>query len=539
MTSGDSVQANNGTLTALDNSVITATAERGTLKTIAGLSSGEMFTFGGATYTQTEVGLMRGGNSICEKLGTSSIKVSDLSSGTFVKVLAVDNEYLDLTSVNTNANVYNDAEKPAVKYAELTVKGTTFTLNDSGSASSAIETVGISNSTILNIDFTTNVSTSGIVTVNDNKYTAVGDIVISAVEDDSSLYGGTVSLTNNESVKGSNGTLTVVNGTVSATASKGILTTIDGLAADESFTFGGSTYTQTAAGLTTGGIIREDLKTSTIRIADLSAATWENYVQTDSDDVLTLSKVTVETANVYNSAMSSPRLATVSMSSATYTLTDNADNDSDIKSVKLDANKTLTVDFVTYVTGAKNSSVTVNGAAYTGATAFTIDTTADDSELYEGTVSIGENATVTANDITINGVSGTITATALSGTWTQLGSLDSGDEFIINGKTYQIKGTDSLIQIVSGEGDKLYTEYIVGGTVDYSKLIDSNFCETYELDENSVLDLTAKPLNTDPTIVVGHSAPNIRVADLIYSASAGYKLSSRSDGDITKLAGIK
>ncbi|MBO4779702.1 MAG: hypothetical protein J5497_03595, partial [Selenomonadaceae bacterium] len=520
LASDDSVKASNGTLTVIGGS-LSATAALGSLTTIDGLDPGESFEFGGKSYVQSTAGLMLG-STICEGLSGTSININGLTTGKFVNVLAPVDGELDIRTVTSNANIYDDATNPTTRLAALTINGTRYTLKDNGSASSAIDTVDIKTGSTLTIDFAAQVEAPiGTVTVNGRSYVGTTALTVDATTSSSTLNEGTITLNATSTATNSataDKALKAVSGSITATASKGAWTELGDLANDESFTLDGTTYTQKGMGLTKGGTsICEDLAGTTIFIDALNSATWTNYVTTNSGGVLELSNVTNSPANVYNNAVTS-RLGTVTKSDNVYTL-----------------------DYAGQVSSVAGT-VTVNGKTYAGSTALTIATTAStstkDSTLYAGTVSIASGNSVTADEtITVN--SGTLTATASGGKWTTLDGLSNGTTFTIDGTTYQVSGTDTLVELVDGTLAKLYTNYISNGTIAYSELTASNFYAIYELDANNVLDVTEKTLSTEQTIVVGHSAPTTRVAELNYSTANGYTLSARDDGNTTNFKGVK
>ncbi|MBR2733810.1 MAG: hypothetical protein IKD80_06135, partial [Selenomonadaceae bacterium] len=306
LASGYSVASTNDDTVKTDNGTINVTAALGKVTQFSELDTGDSFSFGGKSYVQADMGLMLG-DQICESLN-GSFTAANLNNGKFVDILTPVDSGLDLSTITADANIYDDADSPAVKYAALTVSrdNTRYTLTDSGSASTAIETVDITAGKILTVDFSTMVNApTGTVTVNGDRYNAAGSIVLSAVKNDSTLYDGIVTLdkTNPTASATYNGALTVSNASISATATLGYFTAISGLSTGESFTFDGTTYTQTDIGLRNGSFVAEALSGSEIALDDLETVTWNNFLTVGSDGVLTLADVTTDDANVYNYAV--------------------------------------------------------------------------------------------------------------------------------------------------------------------------------------------------------------------------------------------
>lgn len=372
----------NGSVTATDDSItgtgITATATDGKFTELGSLETGDQFTYAGKTYTQTPLGLMTG-TTLAENLNGSTLELSQLDSAKWSNLVALTDGALNLADVTADSIVVDSVTNPTTKLGTATVDGTSYTVDFATKANAPI----------------------GTTTVNGVTYDATTPLILDVTADGSTLNTGTVNVT---------GSATATNDSISgtgftATAQDGKFTAIDGLAVGNSFSYGGTTYTQTALGLMNGSTIATDLN-SGFELSKLDSADWQNFIVpvdgvidlTDAKSALVLDDLTAPTT----------KLGNLTVDGTNYTL-----------------------DFPIKVT-TPSGLVTVNGITYDATTPLTLDVTADGSTLNTGSVKV--NGTVTATDDSITGKE--FIATAQDGKFTALAELGVGDTFTHAGKSY-------------------------------------------------------------------------------------------------------
>ncbi len=150
--SGYSVSGDNG-----DGLII---ARSGNNVTLGDIDDGESFTFGGVTYTKSDFGLMSSGKIFTGQTvnggGTGGIGVVLNSLEENMAALIVpDSQGLDIGTTNTvHSVVVNDSVTPTVKYAELLVNGSEYTLSTIGGDSVGTFTAAVNKVSITGGDTT-------------------------------------------------------------------------------------------------------------------------------------------------------------------------------------------------------------------------------------------------------------------------------------------------------------------------------------------------------------------------------------------------
>lgn len=420
------VNVNGKSITATNSSEMTIGVSKG--RTFVGdLNVDDTFTIGSASYTMTRAGLRKGNQIVYANTSTFWL---DEESGS--NILAIKGSNLDLKGQTNDASVYNEAI--TTQLGSLSV-GSEMTLSGLNSAPANIKTVDISANTVLNVDFATKVNApSGIVTVNKNVYNGTGDIVISATQDDSSLYSGTVVLASNDAVKASDGTAQVIDGSINVTAALGKISGFSDVDTGESFTFGGKSYVQSAVGLMLGDTICESLQGS-FTVNELNNGSFVDILTPEINelDLSAQKKDAIVCDNVDNPSV---KYAKLTVSGNRYILNDITSAANAIKLIDIAANANFTIDFAAQVHAP--STVTVNGNKYNSSGELLLDTTADSSTINEGTITLDNknpSATATYNGtLTVN--NGTISAIATLGYFTVLSDLDTGESFTFGDTTY-------------------------------------------------------------------------------------------------------
>ena len=430
---------------------------------VGGLDADETFTVDETGYKMTGVGLLDTTNN---KLASDVTEKYYLGSD-FTAIIAADGSTLDLSEQTTSAEVYNDLTNPTSHMASLEVKSGTWTLTKE---EGGLDTIELGTDKTLTVDFAATVNASGTTTVNKKKYVGTSDLVIDATASSSTLRKGTITLDSGNSARATNDDtdLAVTNGSISATAANGKFTKLEELAAGDSFTFNGKTYTQSAVGLINDETISEELAGETLDIAKLSnaAVKWSNFIA-PSGGVLDVSNETVDKLVLNDTTTPTKKLADLIVSDELTSLKGTSDA-TDIDSVTIAEGSSLSVDFATKV-NAPSGTVTVNSQKYNAATEVTIDSDGMTSTLYTGTVNLDDTnyPTVTAtNDSSeLNVEKGAVTVRAFEGEFVNIGDLDSEESFTFNGKTY----TQSAVGLMNEDGK--ISEGLTGKTI---SIIDLN-----------------------------------------------------------------
>ena len=432
-------------LTVGGSTSITATAAEGKFTTISGLDANETFSLGGKTYTQYTAGLTTG-STIATSLTPSTLNISNLSTAQWLEFLAATEGVLNLSNVSKTALVYDDISNPTNLLANLTVTDGAFVLDsvNSKTAADVFKTIQVANGANLTVDFKTQVSASGSVTVNSQLYNATGSLVIDADGSSSTLYSGSVTLdSSNSSLTATNENydLYVDSGTIRANVTAGKFTSLNSLDNGDSFTYQGVTYTKSKLGLVQGNTICTDLNSSTLELSKLDDATWSSFIAPTNGE-LNLSKLNSNYVVFDHVTNPSKILATFTISGSNLTLKSNANYGKAITLVDIPKNSTLTVDFASQVNAA--GSVTVNGQSYSSTGSILLNTTADSSTLTTGTVILkGDVVTTTAGNVIIatggDGISVTANANSAS-----IGNMTSGDSFLLDATAYTISAVAPL-----------------------------------------------------------------------------------------------
>ena len=419
-----------------------------------------------------------------------------------------------------------------------------------------IESVTIADGQVLNVDFATkvNVSSDSSVTVNSKSYKAATALKLDSDGTTSTLYNGTVTLdATNPTVTATNdsSTLKVENGSITAKAFEGKFVTLGDLDAEESFTFNDKTYTQSAVGLMSDGLISENLTGKTIEISDLTSANWCGIIAPDNTGTLDLTAVTedsivcddadnptkriasltveIEETNTENAAISSD-----GFTKQTLKDNDNKDAADTIKTVDIDANTDLTVDFVTEV-NAPVGKVIVNNKYYDGTTALVLDSDGNTSTLKNGTVALAKDdsvATTPGNTITAsdgNGITVNVTGDNVT-----VNGLNVGDAFKVDDTSYKI-ATGGLVDT---SGSKLWTgkeKYSDGLTVDALELA-TNWTGIVVAEEGALsVDNTTLDNGENSVIVDSLENPTKTLGKLTKDDNGKYSLTKDADNKLSSI----
>ena len=517
---GNEVSATSGNMTVTNTS--------GTV-TVEGLDSGETFTANGANYKVTTSGKlfdMTDAANPSEVMSGFANKVFTLNNPTptFMRIIAIDGNNLNLKNQTSDALVYDSLIDPILKLATLTVgEGRAETLTGENGAESEIQTVEIDVNDNLTVLFETKVkSPIGSVTVNTKTYTGATELVLDSKGTDgtnATLYEGTVTLNqiNPSATDSRSNTVERENGSFNATADNGKFISINNLDNEESFTYGGKTYSQSAQGLidTTNKVICTAISTgSTVTLADLNSTstTWD-YFCAPVDGVLDISTLSNKTLIFDEEINPTKHLATLNVDEDIKKILN--DNESqaapEINTIKIGANDKLTVDFVTKInTDSSSDSFSVNDKTYKAySSPLVIDSVIDSenktSALYSGTITLdytNPSATDSRNNtLTRNG--GSFNATAESGKFTTLTDLDPTESFTYNGVTY----TQSERGLMNGSQIR---SDLAGTTLDLSKLGGS--WENIIAPVNGVLDISN--VNNDSRVYDSATNPTTQLATL-------------------------
>ncbi|MBR0062309.1 MAG: hypothetical protein IJP68_12610, partial [Selenomonadaceae bacterium] len=276
----------------------TATASGGSFKTITGLDTTESFTYNGVTYVQTALGL-RNESLIRVDLTSGTIDLSDLYNS-WANILAPRNGVLDISEVEEDAIIFDNATNPTTRFADLIVDNGTKTLSNYNGNASAITIVKIDAGDILTIDFATTINAPiGAVTVNNKDYVGTTALVIASDGTTSTLTQGTITLTDlNDTVTTTSGSVITYtvdggDGMTVAVDSSGI--TFSDLTNGDTFTVGEAAYKVTAVGPmnASGALWKGDDYTAGITLDALNtAANWTTMLAV-IDDALSINAETL------------------------------------------------------------------------------------------------------------------------------------------------------------------------------------------------------------------------------------------------------
>ena len=447
--SGQTAQATlDDTALAVNAGTIRARAADGHFTDLAAVNNGDSFTFGGQTYTQSAVGLING-STISEELAGGTVDLSKLDSAKWQNFFALSGGTLDLSGSISDAIILDSATAPTTKLADLTVSEHRINLRG-GEGAAAIERVNVASGANLNVDFETQVTApAGNVTVNSVNFNAASDVTLHSDGEGATLYTGSVTLnSSNPSVNFTDDStaLSVVNGSITASAFDGVLVAVGRLQARDSFSLDGSTYTQSAVGLINDDLISENLAGTTVEISDLRAADdWSAFIAPDGD-TLDLTDATANALVLDNTTDPTIKLATLTVDIPTdadlpvnhFTLADNGTASDVINTVDIAADTNLDVDFITQIT-APAGYVAANGQTYLGTTDLLLLSDGETSTLTTGTVTLAPGDTVnTTSDHSVTVHDGDGLSVTASDESIRLDALNLGDDFSVDGTRYRI-----------------------------------------------------------------------------------------------------
>ncbi len=461
--SGESVQATkDSTPLEVTSGSINAIATNGKFTTLNNVDAGDQFSFNDNSYIQSTIGLIKD-STISAELATSTINISNLDSAKWLDFIAPSGGVLNLTNANVNALVLDSATAPTTKLADLTISNSRFNLKGADNPTD-IEAVTLPENSNINVDFATQVyAPEGSVTVNSTTFDAASEVIIDFDGSTATLYEGTVNLdTTKPTVKATNDSsaLKVLRGSLTATVFDGLLVSLGKLDTKDSFSFNDTTYTKTELGLMKDDLISENLAGSTIELADIDTATWNNIIVPLNQ---TIDLTSATNALVCDDATNpTVKFATFTNSDGVLTLTDDGDAAEHIKTVDIAAGTILTVDFVTQV-NASIGSVIVNSKSYNGTSELVIQSDGSTSTLTSGTVTLNTGdsvATTNGNNISISDGDG---LTVTVGNNVTIDGMNIGDAFKVDDNSYKV--TESGLINTSG---KFWTgsDFTDGLTVD-------------------------------------------------------------------------
>ena len=461
---------------------------------------GDVFTFGGKTYTQTAIGLTDG--TTLNPDVTTSATVDDLTSGKTI-LQATDGALTIDTTAGADLIVADlDTSNPsgAVNYGKLTKGDDGYTFTQSTALSSITvdgvkvtlpsDCAGVS---ITAKGATFSVTASDAFTI-DATSTTLGISDVSAI----TLTSGTIPATADIPITANGNVITQTEGDGLTVTVDGSSVTVGSLNTGDKFTVGTTTYEMTEAGLldTTNQELLADVTTSYTLGTDFTP-----IIAVESDGkTLDLSNRTTA-AHVYDS-LTNPKtkMAELTVNGGVLTLTESAGG---IETIKLARNATLEAYFAATVEAS--GTTTINGSTYAGTTALTIDTTTDGSTLKSGTITLNTtnpSAQATNDSTALTATSGTITATAAAGKFTTIESLNTGDAFAFGGKNY----TQSDCGLITGT---TISEELAGETLVLSKLSSAKF-ENFSGLSNRTLDLSEA--NADSIVYDDDTSPTVKIA---------------------------
>ena len=522
-TPGESLKINsdNYSLIAGDGFEVSISGSGDSLTTVGDIEKGDEFQIGGNTFTYAEAGLTKTdslGNSYLlinihpdnNQLTLAELKGSDAWLGTY----PVENENIVIsTSIAGSAILVDDVDDPKKTYGQIIRDNGAYTLTKDATSS----------------DFT-----------NPTLITAA-ESVIATID----------AVFNNISVTSDNATRIIVsdssggNHTISGTIDRFLPASMiftPSATNGDTFAVDGTNYKMEGAGLTQTDDDKiwteAGIATYSLPAADSS---WSNMITLTAAGVLDFTGETVEDgSNVIVDNTVSTRWASLNYGNSIYSL--NAFNGNVIGTIQTaNGNATFATDFATtFETG--NGTYKINDQTYRGNGLEVAATNKKTSTLLNGTVIISANESVKPSTSVAISVSGgdSITAEAANGLWQNLGALNGGDTFIIDGTTYQVYDPNTLVKLDSnGELEYIYLDSLTGGAISYSSLTsDDNYNYAVQLDGNNQLDLTTRLSNT-PAIVIKKDDPSTRIGSLTYSVSDNaYTLTSTPGGYISDLAAV-
>ena len=531
ISSGSSVKATkDATALAVTNGSLTATAADGYFTTVSSLATGDEFTFGSKTYTQTALGLLSSDNQLNDSV-TTEVAISDLSGSSWQDITQATNGNLSLTPDAVASLIVDitDDKSQCKRYGTLTKSGDVYTLTqaetDSQLTSLTLDGVKtILPTTCANTAITANNATFTVTADDAFTIDATADIPTLSNVTGITLNNGTIQALNNIPITVGDNVITTTSGTMTVGIDDtGIF--VGELNENETFTVNGNSYKMTSAGLL-------DITNQKIRVS----VTDTYYLGTDfsriieSNGTLDLSNET-ESAEVYDS-ISNPavHMATLEVSGGKLTLTE---DEGGINTITLAEAANLTVDFVATVNGS--GTTTVNDVTYTSTGNLVINTTADSSTLQSGTVTIANGNSIQAtNDTTALAVTnGTITARASNGNFTNITKLNNGDAFTFNDKTY----TKTSLGLLSSD-NKLNED--VSSSVAVADLSGSSWQDITQA-TNGALTLTPDTLTSLIVDITDNKAQCKRYGTLTKSGGIYTLEQAETDSQLTSLTldGVK
>ena len=530
--SGESVQTTNKNSTALavTDGSITATAANGKFTTLTNVDAGDQFSFNDNSYIQSTLGLIKD-STISAELVTPTITIKNLDSAKWLDFIAPSGGVLNLTNATVNALVLDSATAPTTKLADLTISNSRFNLKGANNPT-AIEAVTLPENSNISVDFATQVySPAGSVTVNSTTFDAASEVIIDSDGSTATLYEGTVNLdTNKPTVKATNDSsaLKVLRGSLTATVFDGLLVSLGELDTKDSFSFNDVTYTKTALGLMKDDLISENLAGSTIELADIETATWNDIIVPLNQ---TLDLTSATNALVCDDATNpTVKFATFTNSDGTLTLLDDGNAAEQIKSVDIAADTTLTVDFVTQV-NTPSGSVTVNSKSYNGTSELVIQSDGTTSTLTSGSVTLDKGdsvATTNGNTISVSDGDG---LTVNVGNNVTIDGINIGDTFKVDDNSYKV--TESGLINTSG---KFWTgsDFTDGLTVDALNLA-TNWTGIV-VAKDGVLSVDSSTLANDETSTVVDDLNNPTITyGTLTKADDVYTLTKDADNTLSNI----
>ena len=418
------------TITATANAITVTVTDKNDSGTIGLLEDGDQFTYDGATYIKTNLGLRY--DSKLLTVTNNSIDVDDLKGGSTI-IAATDGNFTISNRTGTEWIAVDSVDAPTINYGKLSKDADgSYTFEDGDETLSGIT---------VNNGLKAKLTTAAPVTAGSATFTAEGNFTVESATvptisgaSSITLESGTINAPENVSVTAGDDYVIERTGGDGMTITRaGDNVSIGGLNIDDTFTVNGKSYEMTAIGL-----INTTSANSPKRVEEASG-TWDlsktgeiDILAPSSEHILNLTNVT-DRAEVYDDT-SNPTLKLAKVSTDGGLTIDDTDSTAAnlITQINIAPGSDWTVGFVTDVTTTRG---TVNRQYYNGTGTLTIHSDGTNSTLTSGTVRLATDDSVPTAQGTITATNGTINVTADADAVT-VKNLASGKAFKVDDETY-------------------------------------------------------------------------------------------------------